>query len=107
MTTFDKYIRENWRKARKLQKQNQCRNNISLLDNMYTDDGTLDSTDKLEPAEIGYEDTYKLHDVVVTNTNDATRSILTKQETRRKSKLQIAREKIARHRMKSSRSKSI
>jgi len=95
LTTFDKYIREHWRKARKLQKR-------SLLGNMYTDDGIDNKdTDKLEAAEV------ESREVVFINTNDATR-FLTRQETKKKkSKLQLAREKIARHRMKSSRSKSI
>ena len=80
----------------------QKRNNISLLDNMYTDDGiNIKDTDKLEAAEV------ESREVVFINTNDATR-FLTRQETKKKkSKLQLAREKIARHRMKSSRSKSI
>ena len=80
----------------------QKRNNISLLDNMYTDD-RIDNkdTDKLEAAEV------ESREVVFNNTNDAT-IFLTRQETKKKkSKLQLAREKIARHRMKSSRSKSI
>lgn len=75
----------------------QKRNNISLLDNMYMDDGIDNKdTDKLEAAEVETREV-----VFINNTNDATR-FLTK-----KSKLQLAREKIARHRMKSSRSKSI
>ena len=80
----------------------QKRNNISLLDNMYTDDGiNIKDTDKLEAAEV------ESREVVFNNTNDAT-IFLTRQETKKKkSKLQLAREKIARHRMKSSRSKSI
>ena len=80
----------------------QKRNNISLFDNMYTDD-RIDNkdTDKLEAAEV------ESREVVFNNTNDAT-IFLTRQETKKKkSKLQFAREKIARHRMKSSRSKSI
>jgi len=69
---------------------------------MYTDDGIDNKdTDKLEAAEV------ESREVVFINTNDATR-FLTRQETKKKkSKLQLAREKIARHRMKSSRSKSI
>ena len=101
MTTFDKYIREHWRRARKLQK----RNNISLFDNMYTDDGIDNKdTDKLETAEV---ESREVSSVFINNTHDATR-FLTRQETKKKkSKLQLAREKIARHRMKSSRSKGI
>ena len=69
---------------------------------MYTDDGiNIKDTDKLEAAEV------ESREVVFNNTNDAT-IFLTRQETKKKkSKLQLAREKIARHRMKSSRSKSI
>ena len=81
----------------------QKRNNISLLDNMYTGDGIDNKdTDKLEAAEVESREV-----VFINNTHDATR-FLTRQETKKKkSKLQLAREKIARHRMKSSRSKSI
>lgn len=81
----------------------QKRNNISLFDNMYTDDGIDNKdTDKLETAEVESREV-----VFINNTLDATR-FLTRQETKKKkSKLQFAREKIARHRMKSSRSKGI
>lgn len=70
---------------------------------MYTDDGIDNKdTDKLETAEVESREV-----VFINNTLDATR-FLTRQETKKKkSKLQFAREKIARHRMKSSRSKGI
>ena len=53
LSTFDKQVRENWRRARKLQKKRSSHNdmNISLLDNAITEDENEDC-DKLKKEEV-------------------------------------------------------
>ena len=53
LSTFDKQVRESWRRARKLQKKRSSHNdmNISLLDNAITEDENEDC-DKLKKEEV-------------------------------------------------------
>ena len=51
LSTFDKQVRENWRRARKLQKKRSSHHDISLLDNAITEDENEDC-DKLKKEEV-------------------------------------------------------
>jgi len=52
LSTFDKQVRENWRRARKLQKRNS-HHDISLLDNSITEDGNENEyCEKLKKEEV-------------------------------------------------------
>lgn len=96
LSTFDKNVMRNWRKARKLQRKNrrEYAQSASLLDNTEDDDDTHEQ-------EEGEE--------VITTMLPPSRHQPSAKQEKKKSRLLslLAREKIRARRVKSSRSKSV